>query len=103
VVAFSYIHFTILKNRINVSINLKNLHVSIIKKNRHFIADIGIEIPTVKIQKNQGRIISIDVVLGTILDRQIAQKPEPNHWIKKASGLWSFKSHFRIIEDKEEA
>jgi hypothetical protein len=46
--------------------------------------------------------MSIDVVLGTILDHQIMQKPEPNHWIKKASGLRSFTTSM-IIEDKAEA
>jgi hypothetical protein len=43
----------------------------------HCRSAIGIEIPTVKLQKNQGRILSVDIVLGKILDHQIMQKPEP--------------------------
>jgi hypothetical protein len=43
----------------------------------HCESAIGIEIPTVKIQKNQGRIMFVDIVLGKILDRQIMQNPEP--------------------------
>jgi hypothetical protein len=35
---------------------------------------IGIEIPTVKLQKNRGGILSTDVVFGTNQDRQIEGK-----------------------------
>ena len=43
----------------------------------HFKSAIEIEISTVKLQKNQRRIMYVDIVLGKILDRQITQKPEP--------------------------
>jgi hypothetical protein len=37
----------------------------------NYISAMGIEIPTVKFQKNQGRIMFVDIVLKKILDRQI--------------------------------
>jgi hypothetical protein len=61
----------------DIVIDINRVHKNINRSSEgreHCKNAIGIEIPTIKLQKNQVRIMSVDILLGKILDRHIIVK-----------------------------
>jgi hypothetical protein len=67
-----YDELSLMKTRVQKNINQRS------EGKAHCINTIGIEIHTVKLQKNRGGIMSTDVVFGTNQDCQIEGKSGKN-------------------------